>query len=252
MKHFSKLVACLSVLVLLASCNLLGNKIEGKQTAKVVQKKLTPRAFNSVCNYSDCDVSFVQSDSTYVLLRGKADEIDKIDVSFDGKTLNITRKEKSGFFGHGGEVKIIVSSPDLQFVCIAGTGDFTCGGVVYAEKMDVELDGTGDAVFSDVECNAMTLNVSGTGDFSAKRIKTLAFDVTSDGTGDVSAMLQETDEVSLVSSGTGDIEIKFSNCGRVSCDLSGTGDANLSGNVSQLLKSVSGTGDLDTENLKIE
>ncbi len=251
MKHLSKLMACLFMLLLLSSCSYVGNMVGKRHSADIVQKKLTLGTFNSVCNHSEWDVSFVQADSTYILLRGDADIVDDITVELDGTTLNITRKNKFGFSENDGDVQIIVSSPDLQFVGVSGTGDFVCGGVVYAEKLDVDLSGTGDADFSDIECNAMTVNLSGTGDFDAKRIKTLSFDVRLGGTGDIAAALQETDNSSFQSFGTGDMEINFKDCGKVSCDLSGTGDVKLSGNVSQLLKSVSGTGKFETKNLEV-
>lgn len=252
MKQLLSLMACLFMLASLPSCTYVGNRIGKKHSADVIQKKLTPGAFNSVCNSSEWDVSFVQADSTYILLRGDADIIDKISVELDGTTLNITKKDKHWSAECDDDVKIIVSSPELNFVNVSGTGDFTCSGVLYSEKLEMDLSGTGDAEFSDIECNTMKLSVSGTGDFGAKRIKALSFYVSSEGTGDVAAVLQEADDSSFMLSGTGDIDMMFKNCGKVSCNLSGTGDMKMSGTIRQLLKSVSGTGSLETKNLEVK
>ena len=251
MKHLFQLLSCVCIVACMASCAMVSGKVSGKGSTQTVQKKLTPGAFNSVCNYSEWDVSFVQADSSFVLLRGDADIISDIDVSLKGTTLTISKKKYAVFTDFDGDVKIVVSSPELKYVGVSGTGDFDCKGVLYAENLGVDLSGTGDADFSDIECNKMTLKNSGTGDFEAKRIKALSFSANSVGTGDVEAVLQGTDDTSLLLYGTGDITIGFIDCVKASCDLSGTGDITLSGSLQQLMKSVTGTGDLDTGKLRM-
>ena len=251
MKHVFQIITCVCLMACLASCALVNNKLGKKPKTQIVQKKLTPGVFNSVYNYSEWDVSFVQADSSFVLLKGDAEIVNDIEVKLDGANLSISKKKNAVFSHYEGDVKIIISSPNLQHVDNSGTGDFECKGVVYAEKLSIDLSGTGDVDFSDIECNSMTVKSSGTGDFDAKRINALSFKVWSVGTGDVEAVLQKADESDLVLYGTGDVKVKFIDCGKASCELSGTGDMELSGHLKQLLRSVTGTGDLDASSLKV-
>lgn len=207
---------------------------------------------DAVCNSSVFDVQFVQSDSSYVLLRGDAEVLKCVSLKRDGSVLRIETKDKSMFDSKLGSVLVTVSSPNLVNVEIEGTGDFTVKGTVDTDKLHVLSCGTGDVEFSDVVCDAMAVELNGTGDFDAKRVETLSFGMESNGTGDADLSLYNAEESSFRSAGSGDIRVRFNNCVKASYVVLGSGDVTLSGDLRQLMETACGSGDVDKSRLKLK
>ena len=251
-KTFSLLGTAVCLLVGLSSCTAVAKKLNEPKKLHIVQKKMNMGKIDAVCNSSVFDVQFVQSDSSYVLLRGDAEVLKCVSLKRDGNVLKIETKDKSMFDSKLGSVLVTVSSPDLVGIEVMGTGDFTSKGTVDTDKLHVLSCGTGDVEFSDVVCDAMTVELNGTGDFDAKRVETLSFGVESNGTGDVGLSLYNTENSSFRSAGSGDISVRFKNCEKASYSLSGSGDITLSGDLRQLMESASGSGDVDKSRLKLK
>lgn len=252
MKHFFILMAGAFLSVCLASCSLSFNKNGGVKAENVVQKKLVPGKFVSVCNSSICDVQFVQSDSTYVLLRGDKDVLKYVHFECKDNELLVTTDDKPMFDNKISKVLVVVSSPDLISLESSGTGDIFLNGNLDTDRLHVSLNGTGDVNFSDVVCDTMDVEINGTGDFSAKRVEAISFTANTTGTGDMSVLLRNVEESSFRSVGTGDMDVKFDSCGKSSYILSGTGDITLSGDLHQLTELASGSGDVDKDGLKVK
>ena len=60
------------------------------------------------------------------------------------------------------------------------------------------------------------------------------------------------EQASLAIQQVGNVNVGFENSGVVDCELQGVGNVKLRGNVRKLTKSVKGTGNVDTRELKIE
>ena len=251
-KTFSLFGAAVCLFVGLSSCTAVAKKMNETKQLHIVQKKLNMGKIDAVCNSSVFDVQFVQSDSSYVVLRGDAEVLKCVSLKRDGNVLKIETKNKSMFDSKLGSVLVTVSSPDLVSVESMGTGDFTSKGTVDTDKLRVLSCGTGDVEFSDVVCDAMTVELNGTGDFEAKRVEAISLGVGSYGTGDVDLSLRNAEEASFKSSGSGDISVRFINCGKASYSLSGSGDITLSGDLHQLMETASGSGDVDKSGLKLK
>lgn len=251
MKCFSTIIAGFCMVLCLASCSSsTANAVSGK-SGKMVQKRLNLGAFSAINNYSTVDVDFVQADSTSILLRGSAEDLKYVSVTRKGNALTIESKEKPFYNGDFGDVKVIVSSPNLVALDNSGTGDFRCTGVLDTDKLNVIVNGTGDVDFSDVVCDYMKVSMGGTGDFGAKRVEAVKVNVDNNGTGDATISVRNANTSSFRSYGTGDMNVRFDNCGTASCVSAGTGDITLSGTVRQLTKNASGTGEVETKNLKV-
>lgn len=251
MKYISTIIAGFCMALCFASCSSsTANAVSGKP-AKVIQKRLNLGAFSAINNYSTVDVNFVQADSTSILLRGSAEDLKYISVTRKGNTLTVTTKERPFYKGGFGDVKVILSSPNLVAVDNSGTGDFKCTSALDTDKLNVTVNGTGDAEFSDVVCDYMKVNMGGTGDFDAKRVEALKVNLDNNGTGDAKISVRNVKTSSFGSYGTGDLKVHFDNCGTASCVSDGTGDVTLSGTVHKLTKEANGTGDFETKNLKV-
>ena len=72
------------------------------------------------------------------------------------------------------------------------------------------------------------------------------------GSGNIGAGIQRADEVNLLLQGSGDMDLDLKDCVSLSSDIQGSGDVKLSGNVRNLRKNVMGSGDYDTDNLRVE
>ena len=79
-----------------------------------------------------------------------------------------------------------------------------------------------------------------------------AFDASLVGSGDIDVHLSNTAETRLSVRGSGDIDATFNdNCQAVACELRGSGDITLEGVVDRYTVEKSGSGDVDTGQLRV-
>ncbi|MBQ6917647.1 MAG: DUF2807 domain-containing protein, partial [Prevotella sp.] len=77
-------------------------------------------------------------------------------------------------------------------------------------------------------------------------------DVTLIGSGDINLRQQNAASTRITLRGSGEVKVEFAKgCGSVDAQLMGSGDIDLRGTVQSMSKHKSGSGDIDTDNLKV-
>lgn len=199
-------------------------------------KPVNVRYFSRIDIKGSTDVVFRQTNGgkPQVTIVGNKDDVDRVAVSSDGKTLTIAQKSNAGgwhLFGSGDEVKVYISAPDLTAVNIIGSGDFDTKGKIDTDNLSVTVRGSGDVEMGSVICDNASIQVFGSGDVEIKNL-----------------VAQRNTDISV--KGSGDIEVGFSKSGYVACSVYGSGDVELKGYVKGLKKKIKGSGDIDTSKLK--
>lgn len=200
-------------------------------------------------------VYYTQSESYSVKVKGPEEYVKNMLTEVDGKTLVIRNKGKMGIINvqlGDGDLAVYVSSPDIVGIRLNGSGDFISQKRIDTDKMNVSLRGSGDIHLEDMICDRCEAEVVGSGDLAFDALDTKAFDASLVGSGDIDVHLSNTAETRLSVRGSGDIDATFNdNCQAVACELRGSGDITLEGVVDRYTVEKSGSGDVDTGQLRV-
>ena len=226
--------------------------------------------FSKVDASGSVDIEFVQGKEQAMRIVGSKRFVDNIVVEKKGETLYVSHKSNSVISFFDDDVTLYIYSPDLTEVNLRGSCSFDVKGALDTDNLKVSVMGSGEADFGSIVCDAINFEVRGSGDISAKRIDTknavanvfgsgdLDFDFlkadnvqfTVSGSGDLDAMLSQVKTMQLNVVGSGDMDIKAQNCGVANCTSAGSGSITLSGTMRDVVKNVTGSGDIDTSNLR--
>lgn len=226
--------------------------------------------FSKVDASGSVDIEFVQGKEQAMRIVGSKQCVDNIVVEKKGETLYVSYKSNSVTSFFDDDVTLYIYSPDLTEVNLRGSVSFDVKGALDTDNLKVSVMGSGEADFDSIVCDAINFEVRGSGDIGAKRIDTknavanvfgsgdLDFDFLKadnvqfavSGSGDLDAMLSQVKTMQLNVVGSGDMDIKAQNCGVANCTSAGSGSITLSGTMRDVVKNVTGSGDIDTSNLR--
>lgn len=229
--------AMLSCGAVVASANMgVEASVISVDGAKKTSRQVNVKYFSRIEVMGAADVVFRQTSGgrPQVTVVGNSDDVERVKVSSDGKTLYVSEKLGLGswhLFSDGDEVKVYVSAPDLTAVSIIGSADFDANGKVDTDNLSIIVRGSGDVEMKNVICDNASVQVLGSGDVDIKNL-----------------VAQRRADINV--KGSGDVDINFVKSGHVSCSILGSGDVELKGRVKSLKKLVKGSGDIDTEKLK--
>lgn len=252
-KLIYQIMAVAIAVVALASCSINVKKV--KDTEAEQTKTFDVKDFNKISINCGADVEYTVSDSISITVKGTEDWMQTIDFSTADGMLFISKKDDiDGTIHvnvHYGPCRIIISGPSLESVVIAGSGSFTCDGAMQTENFFGSVSGSGDLNIKNMKTMNAQLSVLGSGGMKISGMEAQKCDVSISGSGDVALKANSVQNISTSIVGSGDIVLDCKDCGTASVAISGSGDVRLSGNVRLFNKTVSGSGDIDTSNLKI-
>lgn len=231
----------------LAYCLLFLACVFGMSSCDVNVKKSLPEKSErekKTCDVSDferievnafCDVKFIQSDTTRVVVEGRRKDLERLSVQVKGETLHIGYdEEKTGLRNHdvGGykKIRVRVSSPNLIALNMKAAGSFEAERMLDTDTLDVLVHGAGNVEFEKVVCDVLQLQLQGAGNVEFDKLTAQHSNI----------RLQ----------GVGNIDVDFENSGTANCRLDGVGNVELKGTLNQLKKEVHGVGRIDTGRLK--
>lgn len=193
--------------------------------------------FEKISIAGSFDVKYKQGGKCAVMVKGDSEALDMICVRSEGGTLQIeSRSDMEGLLTgkkfKAKDVEIIVTSPDLISVSIAGSGDFTANGLVDTDNLKLSVAGSGDITMKNVICNSVKASIAGSGEIDVNNIVTA--------------------DAHLSIAGSGDMDFRFKDSGKVKYSIAGSGDIRLRGTVKECTGSVAGSGDVNRKELKIK
>lgn len=266
LRHFSALLLLFAVSVVCMACY---SSKDLKAGGKRVTVTRNVGYFSKVDASGSVDIVFAQGKEKPMRIEGPKQFVDNLVVEKKGETLYVSYKSNSVVSFIDGDVTLYIYSPDLTDVNIKGSCTFDVNGKLDTDNLKVSVVGSGEAEFGSIVCDAINFEVRGSGDLSAKRVDTktavanvagsgdLDFDfLKADkadfavrGSGDLDAMLSQVKDMQFNVVGSGDMDIKAQNCGVANCTCAGSGSITLSGSVRDVVKNITGSGEVDTNNL---
>ena len=219
------------------------------------------RGFERVEISGSPSVVYTQADTFGVRLEGPEKMVENMVTEVKDRTLHVYNKGridlKVGFinlnWGDKDDVTVYVSSPDLVGVKVGGSGDFICRTLLDTDVMNIVLRGSGDVGFKDIICDACTTELVGSGDINIDHLDARTSTAVLVGSGDIKISEANVVETDLSLRGSGDISVNFEEgCQSAQCQLAGSGDITLSGTLTHYDCKKSGSGDINTGDLRIK
>jgi len=258
MKKLAFLFITLVAIITMSACRI--EKTAADTPVKSFTLNLS--GFQSIKNYSNCDIHFTQSPTYSVVLKATQHWYDTHTVAVRYGELVITEKEERKEPGitvlhingrHDSDANLWISAPTLTASTIAGSGDFYAETPITGHNLELSVAGSGDTELKTVTLDGnFRYSVAGSGDISTGTLSATnaTFDIS--GSGDVDSKLAKVGTTRLSIAGSGDADLDFTDCDQATVAVSGSGDITLSGNLRSLEKRISGSGDIDTDKLRIK
>ena len=221
---------------------------------------LNLRDFQSIRNYSNCDIHFTQSNTYKVVLKATPQWYDAHTITANNGELVITQKEEKKqkgitvikFNNISSGAELWISAPSLIALSTAGSGDFYAENDITGKSLELSIAGSGDSKLKNVTLTGdFEYIVAGSGDIETGRLQARNASFSISGSGDVKSKLAQVKVTKLTIAGSSDGTLDFDHCGYANISISGSGDVCLSGTLHSLDKSVSGAGDIDTKKLQL-
>lgn len=224
-----------SLLSLLASCQTSAQGWFGQETIKesknYVTKEINVEDFTRISLAGSPTVTYTQQDGKPEVVVYTSDNIaEALDIHVSENTLYIGFKKNLRVSYK--KLDIRVSSPRLNAVNIAGSGEVHIADGLQTDDLQLSLAGSGDLTGQGIRCNQLKTSVAGSGDLHLTDIRCV--------------------QTTAFVAGSGVLSLKGLLCQSVGASVAGSGDLVLNGTADQANYHVSGSGDLSASKLKAQ
>lgn len=239
------LVITICCMVLMSACDLketmnLGSKETVTESDNIVTKTFTLNDVEKLSVNSGIEVLFVQKEGQPNVTVTAADNVishmkiendgDKLTVGFNSK-VNVRYKK----------LDVVVTSPTLESIDINGAGKVVFPDGLKTEDFSCTVSGSGDIKGMDIECDDVSTSISGCGTIVLANVKCKDVEAFIGGSGDIS-ISGNAEKVKYSIAGSGSIWTKALYAKYADISIAGSGDIEC--NVSDLKKSVAGSGNI--------
>lgn len=216
-----------------------------KASKHYVTKEMWVSSFSKLSVAGSADVFFTQKEGKPKVEICTSDNIiELLDIYVKNQTLHIGFKKGTNVR----ELKrldIKVSSPELEAVSVAGSGDIELVNGLRSEYLAMSVAGSGDIIGKEIQCNDLSASVAGSGDLSIARLKCRAMKVSIAGSGILEIANAVAQEAKASIAGSGELTLRGS-CEEAGYSVAGSGEINAADfKVKNLSVSVSGSGDIE-------
>lgn len=181
------------------------------------------------------DVEVSVSDNYFVEVQAQESLLPILKTEVEDGTLKIYFSESVSY---SGELKIRVSAPAFDQFSLGGSGIIKSSGPIRAEKMKMEVAGSGDIVVKEAEFGSATASIAGSGSIELGG-KSGALHTEIAGSGDVDAKQMTVNDLDVAISGSGSVTCDVAQ--NLKASIAGSGDVFYSGQPA-VETNVSGSG----------
>lgn len=245
----------------LTSCTI---KVEKASERKAVTTKtIAIKDFANIFEDSGSRIIYTQGDTFSIRIEAPADEIEQFSFSYSANnrgTLSIQRTwdrmNNPRIWTINGntytQATIYITTPKLSQVIVNGSGDFECNDTIQSDNFVAQVHGSGYILVKNVKANFLLCNVNGSGDVKVDSFVGEAAEYNVNGSGDIAASQVNVSDTKVSLNGSGDLSLDMKDCDKVMASLAGSGNIRLSGNANSFSHTSNGSGDIDTNNLKLK
>ncbi len=246
----------ITAMTLFSSCKIVTSKDLGPETTRTI----AARDFNKLDISISSDVEYIPSDTFSVTITAPEKAFDRIVVNVSDSTLSIENKQEEKVKGvrwiidNGSGAtasKIVVRAPYLACAHVTGSASFTCNATMAAHRLELAVAGSGEMNITNIKADIVETSVAGSGEVNIANMKAGVVKTNVAGSGEVKASLAQVTTTSVGVQGSGEVSLKLNQCGNVLANVAGSGEIHLSGSALSLETTVAGSGNIDTNNLKL-
>ena len=236
------------------------------------EKSYKPGTFKNIENHTFGSIKLNQQDETSVSVIADDELLEYLVVELKDDTLVIRLKDKSVFSWRKSfkqnELKISISTPDIEGIYLNGSGDLDASDIV-SPVLTVGIHGSGDAHLGNVDTENLSIGIYGSGTVDARNLAsesakfsihgsgkmTFASVVSSfnvigiHGSGNFRSNLFEGKEMKVNIHGSGDIKMPDIDFQSIEGAIHGSGDITLGGKARTVNVRKHGSGNVNTSRL---
>lgn len=221
--------------VILSGCYVNGERIKGNGNMSTDTR--TVSYADRIESLGSFNVEIIVGNTPSVRIEGESNLIPYIQTENTDGVLRI--KVKKGYnIQTSRPLKIFVTTPKLELVTLAGSGDIKGNGkFTGASQLEVNIAGTGN-VSLEVNTPEVKADIAGSGDIIlVGETRDLSVEIAGSGNFDGMRMMSENVNISIA--GSGDVNVFADK--KLDVDIAGMGDINYKGNA-VVSKSIAGSG----------
>lgn len=178
--HVLIIMAVLTVIA--SSCIMIGNCIDGN--GNTITEERTVASFTSVSNETSFEVIYRRSDVVSVTVEAESNIIPYIETDVHSGSLEIRTTRGTRCIDYTVKPVIVVTSPFVNEVVNAGSGDIFAGPLE-GEEVRIIVSGSGDIVTGSVSCTTADLIISGSGELKTGAVEADDVKITMSGSGNL-------------------------------------------------------------------
>ena len=193
---------------------------ENKETRKVAE-------FDKIGLAVPANLYLTQGSKNELIIEADDDLLAKILTEVNGTGLEIRFEKWYHFKGHG-KINIYITVKDIKALGVSGSGDIIAKSAINAEKLNLEVTGSGSILIDNLSVKDVYTLVTGSGDINIKgtsKANSLNAEVT--GSGDIESNIEfKNGELDIT--GSGSIRANISD--DLNADITGSGSIYYKGN----------------------
>jgi hypothetical protein len=218
-------------------------------TVKLSSKKDTQdrhlSGFHAIDLSGSFDVYITQGASESVKVEAPSDVMDHVVTEVQDGVLKIHDKHESGWnwggWNNHKKIAVYVTISNLTQLGVTGSGDAYFKDGLRGNAIKIRVSGSGD-VLGKLDVKTLDCNISGSGDMKLSG-HAESSNISVSGSGDYEAKGLSTTNTTVHVSGSGDAGINVTT--NLEASVSGSGDVSFTGHPHNVVKSKSGSGDID-------
>lgn len=220
------------------SCNKVGC-VKGNGTVTTETREVD--GFDKIEVSCSADVYLYQDSVFSVEIEGESNIIPYVTTKVWGNTLDIDMKNNFCYKGSKG-IDVRIGMPELRGVEVSGSSDVYGKEIWDCNDLAIDISGSGNVQFYNMEANDMTINISGSGDIDLAGLGTASsINMKISGSGNLDLYDFKANDVDVDISGSGTAKIHVLN--QLNAEISGSGDVIYKGSPSVTSK-ITGSGDV--------
>ena len=214
------------------------NKIKGN--GNVVTQIRNTSEYDEIVTGGPFSVELLSNKEGQITLEGDENLLNLIKVEVENNKLKIYTEKGTWFDSRGEKITIKIPIEKLSRIDFGGSGNLITKDKIASENLEVHLSGSGNV---DLQTETTTLKavLSGSGELQLKGTTT-NFEAKLSGSGGITSKKLLSQNAVALLSGSGRIELNCS--ASLDAKVSGSGNINYSGNPNNVVKKVSGSGEI--------
>ncbi len=225
-------------IIFLSGCYVNGEKIKGNGNTSSETRSVS--SADRIESMGSFNIEIIEGSTPSVRIEGESNLIPYIITENTDGLLRI-RVKKGYNIQTSRPLKIYVTTPKLELVSLAGSGDVK-GSSKFSGASELELNIAGSGNIS-LEVNTPEINadIAGSGDINlVGETRDLSIDIA--GSGNFEGMNMKSENVNISIAGSGDVNVFADK--KLDVDIAGMGDINYKGNA-VVTKSIAGSGKIN-------